>query len=273
MKRLGNRTHRKILVADGRDRAHRRRRHRRGVDGRRPGPRPLARHPRPRLRPGRARPVRRVRGELARGDGRGARRRALPARHRGARGRRPDDGRALERRRRRLQRRGDVLPRDRRRARDARPHRGLLRPPARVHRGAASTARSAACARGCSSRAPTSTSRRSGSPGRAAYDDLSTAASRSTSTSRRCCTRRRCCVDGCWCGRRLGELRQPLVPAQRRGDALRLLRRELRARSSPSSSSATSRSPSAIEPSDRWNGRGPRPARAGGGARVARREL
>ena len=56
-------------------RPHRRRRHRRGVDGRRPGPRPLARHPRPRARPGRARPAGRLRRELARGDRRGARRR------------------------------------------------------------------------------------------------------------------------------------------------------------------------------------------------------
>ena len=75
-KRLGNRTHRKILVADGRvgliggvgiaeewtgnaeDPDHWRDTHVR-VEG-----------------PGRARPVRRVRRELARGDRRGARRRA-----------------------------------------------------------------------------------------------------------------------------------------------------------------------------------------------------
>ena len=63
-----------------RGRAHRRRRDRRGVDRRRAGPRPLARHPRARARAGRARALRRVRGELARGHRRGARGRRLPAR-------------------------------------------------------------------------------------------------------------------------------------------------------------------------------------------------
>ena len=59
---------------------HRRRRHRRGVDRGRPGPRPLARHPRARARARGAGPPGRVRRELAGGDGPGARRRAVPAR-------------------------------------------------------------------------------------------------------------------------------------------------------------------------------------------------
>ena len=61
-------------------RLHRRGRHRRGVDRKRAGPRPLARHPRARDRARGARPPGRVRGELARVHGRRARRRPLPAR-------------------------------------------------------------------------------------------------------------------------------------------------------------------------------------------------
>ena len=80
----------------GRD--DRRRRDRRGVDRQRPGPRPLARHPRARPRAGRARPAGRVRRELARGDRRRARRRGVPARARASRRRRPDAARALARR-------------------------------------------------------------------------------------------------------------------------------------------------------------------------------
>ena len=80
IRRANNRTHRKILVADGQRRDDRRRRHRRGVDGQRRGPRPLARHPRAHPRPGRPRAAGRVRRQLARGDRRGPHRRRLPPR-------------------------------------------------------------------------------------------------------------------------------------------------------------------------------------------------
>ena len=69
-------------------RIHRRGRHRGGVDRERPGSRPLARHPRASDRAGGARPPGRVRRELARVHRRRARRRPLPALHRGHRGRR-----------------------------------------------------------------------------------------------------------------------------------------------------------------------------------------
>ena len=54
IRRANNRTHRKLLIADGQGGPHRRCRHRRGVDGRRPGSRPLARHARARDRARRA---------------------------------------------------------------------------------------------------------------------------------------------------------------------------------------------------------------------------
>ena len=117
IRRLNNRTHRKLLHRRRARRADRRRRDRRRVDRRRAGPRPLARHARPRPRAGRARPAGRVRGELARGDRRRARRAEVPARARAARRRLHDAGRALVGRRRRHERRGAVLPRDRLRAR------------------------------------------------------------------------------------------------------------------------------------------------------------
>ena len=125
--------------------------------------------------------------------------------------------------RRRLQHRGALLPRDRHRARDARHHRGLLRAASGVRRGAG---RPPSAASGCACSCPvtTSTSRRSGSP-----------AGRATTT----CSRRRrdlrVPADDAprqdddrgrrLVGGRVGELRQPLLPAQRRGDAVRHLAR------------------------------------------------
>ena len=105
-----------------------RRRDRGGVDGRRAGPRPLARHARPRHGTGRARPAGRVRGELAGGDRQRPRRPRAPARARARpRRRRADAGRPLLRRHRRHERRGPLLPRHRVRARADRAHGGVLR--------------------------------------------------------------------------------------------------------------------------------------------------
>ena len=205
-------------------RADRRGRHRGGVDGRRRGHRPLARHARARRGAGGARAVRRVRRELAGGDRRGARRRRVPARARGNGGRRADDGRALERRRRRLQRRGALLPRDRRRERVARPDRGLLRAAPGVHGGAPGRGR----ARRARARARPGLEHRQA----AGLDRGPRVLRRARRLGRRGLRvpaddaaredddRRRLLVRG-----RLGELRQPLVPAQRRGDAVRQLRR------------------------------------------------
>ena len=107
-------------------------------------------------------------------------------------------GRALERRRRRHERRGALLPRDRRRARVARPHRRLLRAAPGVHRGARRTRP----ARGVRVRVlvparnidkpPVARRRR-----RAAYDELrrGRACERRTSTARRMLRRRRRCAS------------------------------------------------------------------------------
>ena len=219
-KRLGNRTHRKILVADGRV----------GLTGgvgiaeewtgNARGPRPLARHARARRGAGGARAVRRVRGELARGDRRGARRRRLPARPARGGGRRADDGRALQRRRRRLQHRGALLPRDRGGARDARPHRRLLRAAPGVHRGAPGRGRArrarARARAGREHRQAARLGRRAGVLRRAARGGRRALRVPADDAAREDDDRRRRVVGG-----RLGELRQPLVPAQRRGDAVR----------------------------------------------------
>jgi cardiolipin synthase len=68
VRRLNNRTHRKLLIVDGRIGMTGGRGDRRGVDRRRAGSRPLARHPCPGARARGARPAGRVRRELARGD-------------------------------------------------------------------------------------------------------------------------------------------------------------------------------------------------------------
>ena len=205
-------------------RADRRRRDRGGVDRRRPGPRPLARHPRARARADRARAVRRVRRELARGDGRGARRRRLHARARGHGGRRPDADGALERGRRRHQRRGALLPRDRGGARVARPHRRLLRAAPGVHRGAGGMRRT----RREGARARARRAHRQGTgagrgarelrrPARRRRGDVRV---RADDAAREVPGARRRVVLG-----RVGQLRQPLVPAPRRGDAVRAVAR------------------------------------------------
>ena len=196
LKRLANRTHRKILVADGRV----------GLTGgvgiaeewtvtaRTPttgATRTCA------SRGPSCGAVRRVRGELARGDRRGARRRGLPARDRAGRATAARYGRALQRGRRGLQHRGALLPRDRGGARDARPHRGVLRAAARVRRGARRTAPSAACARACSCRAQ----HRQAAvwiAGRASYDDLVAAGVEVYEYRPTMLHAKTMCVDGCW---------------------------------------------------------------------------
>ena len=169
----------------------RRRGDRRGVDGRRRGPRPLARHPRPRSRAGRARHAGRLRRALARGDRRGARRRRVPPRPRAGRGRRAGAVRALEVRRRRHQRRGPLLPRDRLGAALDRPHRRVLRPPPGLPRGAHEGGRVGR--RGADPR-PRPAHRqglRARRGARRVPRPAATPGSRCSSISRRCCTRRR----------------------------------------------------------------------------------
>jgi cardiolipin synthase len=136
IRRAANRTHRKILVADGsigmiggvgiaeewtgnaQDPDHWRDTHVR-VRG------PIVRGPAGRLR-----------RELARGHRRGARRPAPPARPRPGRRRRADAGRALERRRGRHRGRGALLPRARVGQALDRADRRVLRAAPGVHRGA-----------------------------------------------------------------------------------------------------------------------------------------
>ena len=87
-------------------------------------------------RPGGPRPPGRLRRELARVHRRRAGGRPLPALHRGAGGRRPDAGDALERHGRGLERRGAHLPRGGGRQALDRAHLRLLRAAPRLHRGA-----------------------------------------------------------------------------------------------------------------------------------------
>ena len=180
----------------GRD--DRRSRDRRGVDGRRRGLRPLARHARPGPRARRPRAPGRVRGELARGHRRGARRRGLPARPRAGRRRRAHAARPLERQGRRHQRRGPLLPRDRLGAALDRAHRRLLRPAAGVHAGALRRRRARRRRPGPGPRPAhrqgVRADRRAGRPTSACW----TPGCGCSSTSRRCCTRRRSAVDGMW---------------------------------------------------------------------------
>ena len=204
----------------GRD--DRRRRDRRGVDGRCRRPRPLARYPRPGARAGRPRAPGSVRGELARGDRRGARGRATTSRPRAGRGRRPDAGRALERQGRRHQRRGALLPRDRLGASarsSSRPPTSFPRPA--FTRGALRRRRARRRGPGPGPRA----AHRQGLRPRRRAGGLRDAARRRacgcSSTSRRCSTRRRSGRRHVVVGRH-GQLRQPLVPAPRRGHAVRL---------------------------------------------------
>ena len=74
IRRVNNRTHRKLLIVDGKVGMTGGVGHRRPVDRQRAGPRPLARHARARPRADRARPAGRLRRELAGGDRRRARR-------------------------------------------------------------------------------------------------------------------------------------------------------------------------------------------------------
>ena len=175
-----------------RPRGHdRRRRHRRGVDRQRPGPRPLARHPRPRRGAGRARAAGRVRRELDRGHRPGAGRRGLPARHRAVRGRRADAGHALQRRRGRHQRRGADLPGHRRGRPHAGPDLGLLRAPARVPAGAGGRGRARRPAADPGARLA---HRQGHRPDRRAGRSTTScwrSAPSCTSTAPRCCTPRR----------------------------------------------------------------------------------
>ena len=174
-------------------------------------------------------------GEVLVGD-------AVPARASRRRGRRGDAGRAVTRGRGRHERRGAVLPGDRQRpARRSTSPPPTSRPGRRSSRRCA-TRRSAASRSGSSSPGRTSTSRSSARPGGAAYGQLLDCGVRhlgvpaDDAPRQDPVPRRRVVV------RRLGELRQPLVPAQRRGDALR----QQRGASPPTwrpSSPATSRSP------------------------------
>ena len=106
--------------------------------------------------------------------------------------RRADAGRPLERQGRRHQRRGALLPGDRLGARVDRAHRRLLRPPAGVHRRALLGGRARRRGAHPGPRARTSTRASSGSPGAPPTTSCSRRACGCTSTSRRCCTRRRC---------------------------------------------------------------------------------
>ena len=114
--------------------------------------------------------------------------------------RRPDAARALERGRRRHQRRGALLPRDRRGARVARPHRCLLRAAPGVLRGA----RGGRAARGASARARARRAHRQGPrPGRGPRELRPARRGRRRALrvrARRCCTRSRSCSTAC--GRR-----------------------------------------------------------------------
>ena len=156
IRRVNNRTHRKILVVDGKvgltggvgiadewtgdahDPDHWRDTHVR-VRG-----------------PGGARPARRVRRELAGGDRRGDRGRRRPAGARSRRRRGGDAGDPLDGGGGGHQRRDPLLPRDRGGPRAHRPDVGLLRAPARFLE-ALEDAAGAACACGCWSRARRST--------------------------------------------------------------------------------------------------------------------
>ena len=75
--RMNNRTHRKLLVVDGRVALHRRRRHRRSLAGQRGGSRSLARHPLPRRRSGGRAVPGGVQRQLDQDHRRGAERRRL----------------------------------------------------------------------------------------------------------------------------------------------------------------------------------------------------
>ena len=195
--------------------------------------------------PGRARPVRRLRGELARGDRRGAGRRRLPARARGGRRRRADAGRALERGRRRHERRGALLPRDRRR----RASRSTSPPPTSCPRPAFTEALvDAARARRARARARAGRAHRQaracGSPGARATTSCSTAASRSTSTGPTMLHAKTLVLDGIWSS--VGSVNFDNRSFQLHDEAtLCVQSRGLRRGAAPSSSSATSRSPSA----------------------------
>ena len=143
---------------------------------------------------------------------------------RAGRRRRRDAGRPLDGGGRRHERRGAVLPGDRLRAQDAAPHVGVLRAAAGVHRGA--------------DRRRAARRRRPGARPRAAHRQGlrppgGPLGLRGAARGRRADLRvlpdddprqdaddRRRLVVG-----RLGELRQPLLPAAGRGDALRLLAR------------------------------------------------
>ena len=254
-----------------RGRHDRRRRDRGGVDRRRPGPRPLARHARPRPGP----VVRGLQGAFAEnwleatGDvlvGDGYLPELEPVATTAGRCRSCARARASATRtsRRSTSSRSP-------RARAARPHGRVLRPAPRVRRGAVRRGR----ARRRRPRARPGPAHRQGlrpaSPAGRPTTAARRAASSSTSTARRCCTPRRCRRRRLGVGR-LGELRQPLVPAPRRGDAVRAVRARSRSSSPRQFERGPRRSPSGCEPG-RWADRPLRQRATERATKLIRREL